>query len=407
MVARVAGHAKRRLHDLPSVTLASLAGILARAGHDVRFTRGELADGDVALALSSIVDHRNETHWADAMRARGARVGFVGIAASKLPDLFLPHADFVVQGEPEDAVARLSRGERLEGLVASREAEPEALPFPRWDLVGAARARRLPLLATRTCSEFCEACPNRIFSRPRHRSVAHVLEELAALSRSHRGAVVVLRDHAFARDRSRLAELARVLALRPLSLRFEWEARLRDVDAALLGAWRAAGLQALRFRVGAGGSDAAAARAVVDDCRRLGVKTVALCVLGRPEDTWDAVAARIDETIALGTTLAQFKLLTPYPGTPLWRQLGGLVYETDWERFDSFTPTFRHPHLAEAELRFLLRAAYARFYLRPSFLANLGALQGRWTRGVLGRLDAAVASVHARRERGTKQAVVT
>ena len=30
------------------------------------------------------------------------KVGFVGLAASKMPQLFSPHADFVVNGEPEE-----------------------------------------------------------------------------------------------------------------------------------------------------------------------------------------------------------------------------------------------------------------------------------------------------------------
>ena len=51
--------------------MAYIAAILARAGHDVKWTRGEVVDGDVALVLSSLVDYKAETAWADAMRARG------------------------------------------------------------------------------------------------------------------------------------------------------------------------------------------------------------------------------------------------------------------------------------------------------------------------------------------------
>ena len=65
-VTRLACLLKKSLNDVPSVTMAYVAAILARAGHDVRFTRGEILEGDVALVLSSLVDHRNETRWADA-----------------------------------------------------------------------------------------------------------------------------------------------------------------------------------------------------------------------------------------------------------------------------------------------------------------------------------------------------
>src|SRR6476620_4384521 len=67
---------KRRFHDLPSVHLAYAAAIAQRAGHDVMSSRGRLVDADVAIVLSSLVDHRRETAWARAMRQRGTRVGF-------------------------------------------------------------------------------------------------------------------------------------------------------------------------------------------------------------------------------------------------------------------------------------------------------------------------------------------
>src|SRR5207248_7889860 len=118
-VTSVISYLKKQFHDVPSVHMAYAAAILARAGHEVRWTRGELVEGDVALVLSSLVDHKNETAWADSMRARGTKVGFVGITASKMPELFQDHADFILNGEPEAAVMRLAQGEVPAGIVAS------------------------------------------------------------------------------------------------------------------------------------------------------------------------------------------------------------------------------------------------------------------------------------------------
>src|SRR3954468_3591589 len=98
------GALKRRLHDVPSVQLAYLAGVLSQYGHDVIWSRGEMPDADVAIVLSSLVDYRHETAWADEARARGIYTGFVGLTASKLPELFRGHADFVILGEPEAAI---------------------------------------------------------------------------------------------------------------------------------------------------------------------------------------------------------------------------------------------------------------------------------------------------------------
>ena len=129
---------KQRLHALPSVQLGYIAALCASAGHEVVYTQGEPADGDVAIVLTSLVDYRRERAWGHAQRARGLRVGFVGLAASKLPELFDDYGDFVVIGEPERAMMRLAAGGILAGRVPSAAVEDlSTLPFPRWDLVGA------------------------------------------------------------------------------------------------------------------------------------------------------------------------------------------------------------------------------------------------------------------------------
>src|SRR5436189_5630315 len=176
-VTAIISYLKSQFHDIPSVHMAYIAALLARAGHDVQWTREELIDGDVALVLSSLVDHKNETAWADRMRARGARVGFLGITASKMPDLFETHCDFILNGEPEAAVMRLAQGEMLSGNVISEQINDlDSLPFPRWDLVTEDRGRMgakwftrpigggYPLLASRGCPEFCTYCPPRLLA---------------------------------------------------------------------------------------------------------------------------------------------------------------------------------------------------------------------------------------------------
>src|SRR5215813_5516109 len=106
-------YVKQQFHDVPSVHMAYVAAILARAGHEVVWTRGDEAvvtGADVALVLSSLVDYKSETAWADRVRARGVKVGFIGITAAKMPELFQDHCDFILNGEPEAAVMRIAAG---------------------------------------------------------------------------------------------------------------------------------------------------------------------------------------------------------------------------------------------------------------------------------------------------------
>jgi radical SAM superfamily enzyme YgiQ (UPF0313 family) len=412
---------KRQYHDTPSVQMAYVAAILARWGHDVAFTSDEFVDGDVAIVLSSLVDYRHEIEWADAARARGVRVGFVGLAASKMPHLFADHADFVLDGEPEEAVARLAQGEHLAGVCKSDAImDLDSLPFPRWDLITKRRplgiqlsARPVgggfPLLASRGCPEFCTYCPHRILAGYRARSVRSVVDEIEQMCRRTRRPYVIFRDPLFSERRARVEEFCDEIRARDLRIDFECETRLDRLDGDLLRTMKAAGLRVISFGVEAVSPQALKEvgrrpvppdhqRNVIERCRELDILTSAFFVLGFPSDDWRSIAATIEFATDLSPTFAQFKLLTPYPATPLWKQLEPLVFEKDWEKFDGFTPTFKHPNLSSEELMFLLGAAYTHFYMRPSLVSNMLKVHNRRVREFVGQLDRRVAARISRRE---------
>ena len=70
--------------------------------------------------------------------------------------------------------------------------------------------------------------------------------------------------------------------------------------------------------------------------------------------------------------------------------------EADWEKYDGYTPTFKHPNLSNRELRYLLGAAYKRFYMRPSYLANFLKIQNGAVRDWVSRMDRRVNDRHSR-----------
>src|ERR1035437_4601592 len=83
-VTTVMAYLKKKFHDVPSVHMAYTAAILARAGHDVKWTRGEEVQGDVALVLPSRGHKKNEPGGAEGRREKGVRVGFMGTRAAKM-----------------------------------------------------------------------------------------------------------------------------------------------------------------------------------------------------------------------------------------------------------------------------------------------------------------------------------
>jgi radical SAM superfamily enzyme YgiQ (UPF0313 family) len=413
---------KKKFHDVPSVHMAYIAAILARAGHEVKWTRGEEVQGDVALVLSSLVDHKNETAWADRMRAKGVKVGFIGITASKMPELFTDHCDFILNGEPEAAVMRLAQGIVPEGIVISEQIDDlDSLPFPRWDLVTEDRSRMglkvftrpvgggYPLLASRGCPEFCTYCPHRILAGYRMRSIMNIVDEMERLCNRVSRPYVIFRDPLFTEQRERVVELCDEIKRRGLNLTFEAETRLDRLDVDLLDRLYSAGFRAMSFGVesldpatlkksGRRPIPQSHQREIIEHCRKLGIVTAAFYVLGFLQDDWNSVAATIDYATDLGSTFAQFKMLTPYPGTPMFKQIEPLLSETDWEQFDGFTPVFKHPNLTGRELKFLLGAAYKRFYMRPSYLANFLKIQNGAIREWVSRMDRRVNERHSREE---------
>jgi anaerobic magnesium-protoporphyrin IX monomethyl ester cyclase len=419
-VTRIVARLKSGFHEMPSVHLAYAAALAVRAGHEVVASSGDLVDGDVAIVLSSLIDYRRETAWARAMRARGTRVGFIGLTSQKLPGLFEGDADFIVDGEPESALLRLFGGETLSGMAASPQINDlDSLPFPLWGpLVPPRRGVRVPfaarpyggslaVLASRSCPEFCTYCPHRIQSTYRARSVANILDELSYLQDTRGPLHIVFRDPLFSQDRDRVLELCEGIKARALSHTFECETRLDRLDVELVSTMHRAGLRAMSFgvesvapatlkKVGRRPIPEAHQKEILKRARELGIVTAAFYVLGFAEDTWESIRETIQYSIDLGSTVAQFKILTPYPGTPLYKRMQPTITETDWERFDGFTPTFTHPSLTHTELSFLLGSAYTQFYVRPSFLSNYLRIGTPRMRSLVETLDAPVRRRHAR-----------
>jgi len=340
-----------------------------------------------------------------------------------MPELFLGHCDFIFNGEPEAGVMRLAQGIIPSGIVVSEAINDlDSLPFPRWDLVTEDRRGRFgirwssrpvgggfPLLASRGCPEFCTYCPHRILAGYRARSISNIVDEIERLCDQVREPYVIFRDPLFSEQRDRCIELCDEIERRGLTFTFEAETRLDRLDVELLDRLYKAGFRAMSF--GVESLDPATLkksgrrpipqehqREIIAHARRLGIVTAGFYVLGFLQDDWNSIAATIDFAIDLGSTFAQFKILTPYPGTPMFKQIEPLLTETDWEKFDGFSVTFRHPNLSAMEMQVLLAAAYGRFYLRPSFFANFWRIEKRWLRALVERLDHKVRALHSRKE---------
>ena len=399
------------LQNLPSIHIGYLASIFADAGHEVVITRGDDAvDGDLAIILTSLVDYRHEREWAARARKRGTKAGFVGTAATHLPELFQLYGDFIISGEPEAGAIRIAHGKDPEGVLSSPAIEDlDSLGFPRWDLVkprgfgytnrrtfGLTRA--LPMLTSRSCPEKCTYCPHRITANFRARSDQNVLDEMVELTKSYERLHIVIRDPLYTLDRERCLRIAEGIRARGLKLTYECETRMDDLDEELIRAMHASGLRAINFgvespdplvlrRVARRFIPYEHMRAMIKLCWKLGITTTAFYVIGFLQDTEESIEELIRFAVELDSTFANFKILTPYPGTPQFKQLKPLINDHDWQHFDGYTLNFRHPTLTKRRARLMLGMCYSRFFLRPSNILNFAGMHRYANRPLLKKID--------------------
>jgi len=323
-----------------------------------------------------------------------------------------PGLDACVEGEAEisgpEALAWLNGGSlgeppagvRAPGCAFTPRSPPaclDALPAPARDLLPqqgyhhllASQIPMATVLTSRGCPHGCTFCDRAVGGTHwRARSAEHVLNELDGLVDSGVRFVHIYDDN-FTHDRQRVAAICEGLIRRGSTLLWNCEARVDDVDAALLRLMKRAGCSLVAFGVESGweptlqtlgkGFDRAAVVRAFAQARAAGLRTMAYVILGAPGEG----PAQIDATLRfcrhLRADFAQFSTLSALPGSRLGAQTDGLVdvrsfADTDFERS---VVTDMPPD----ELGRWLRRAWFGFYLRPSSLLRLGraaTVSGVW-----------------------------
>jgi radical SAM superfamily enzyme YgiQ (UPF0313 family) len=116
----------------------------------------------------------------------------------------------------------------------------------------------------------------------------------------------------------------------------------------------------------------------INEMVRQGLRTVGTYMICHENDTSEIVNRDIERLSTLGLFLAQISILTPFPGTPLWKQLENRIVDKDWNHYDIYHLVWDHPHITPVEARDLLTYAQTkinnpfRYYrqLRPAVKKN-------------------------------------
>jgi anaerobic magnesium-protoporphyrin IX monomethyl ester cyclase len=104
----------------------------------------------------------------------------------------------------------------------------------------------------------------------------------------------------------------------------------------------------------------------VEMLKRSSVEIHASYILGGLQDTTKTIHETIRFAKRLNTNVAQFCILTPFPGTAIYEKVKDRIikWRSPWSFFDMQHLVFRHDHLSFMRLEWLLLKAHFLYYTR-------------------------------------------
>lgn len=329
-------------------------------------------------------------------RSRGICVAMGGPHVTLLPEEASRHADAIFIGEAEglweDFLKSFESGTYLRVYQHTSVPSMENIPEARKDLFHRRDHTNGVLFATRGCPGQCDFCTIAVMYRHklRQRPVAEVAAEYA----SFEGKVIIFWDDDIAADLEYSKRLFRAIA----PYRKWWSSQVsvhagRD-DEFLEVAARSGckqlflGLESISQQsvaeVNKGFNRVEEYLQIIERIHSHGIAVQAGIVFGFDHDTPEIFADTIEFLERAGVQNATFNILTPFPGTPLFRKMEaeGRILTRDWRRYNSRDDVVYQPkRMSAGELLAGYRYANERFYSLRSTARRLARspVQLWWT----------------------------
>lgn len=409
---------KRRMS--PSLSLLTVAA-LTGPEHEVSLADENAAEWipndptDLAGITINVDTSLRGYQIADHYRKRGIPVIMGGIHASANPDEALEHCDAVCIGDAEGNWPRilsdLQAGTLQSKYYQAAAPDLSATPPPRWNLLDPSGYLYTNIVAaSRGCPFRCAFCYN---SCPyvhvhRNRPIKKVLEEIERLETRH----IMFIDDNFIGNPQWTRRF--IDAIRPLGL--TWNAAvsaniISHLD--LLDAMRASGCQSLFIgfeTVNQASLDSVFKHQnrrhsfdrLVHEIHSRGIMINASLVFGLDHDGPDIFQTTLDWLVASRIETMTGHILTPYPGTALFKRMEeeGRIIDRDWSHYNTAHVVYQPRKMSRRELYQGYLWIYRRFYsLRnilkrqplepgqrlPYFLFNFGYRKfGKFTSALAG-----------------------
>jgi len=329
-------------------------------------------------------------------RSRGICVAMGGPHVTLLPEEASQHADVIFIGEAEGAweefLKGFESGHYLSAYQQTGTPSIENVPQARKELFHRHDYTDGVLFATRGCPGHCDFCTVAVMYR--HKLRKRPIAEVAAEYASFKGKVIIFWDDNIAGDMEYAKGLFRAIA--PYRKWWSSQASIhagRD-DEFLEAAARSGckqlflGLESISQQsmagVNKGFNRTDEYLQIIERIHSHGIAVQAGIIFGFDQDTPEIFKDTIDFLEKAGVQNATFNILTPFPGTPLFRKMEaeGRILTRDWRKYNSRDDVVYQPkRMSAAELLAGFRYANERFYSLPSTAKRLARspVQLWWT----------------------------
>ena len=362
-----------------------LGHILKNAGHcvdvyeelndNIDFSQCNNADVIGIYTMTSCAPRAYQI--ADALRARNKRVIIGGMHASAVPEEAIKHADQVIVGEAEsvikDVVEKNIDSKIIHAPIIN---DLDKIPFPDYSLLRSSHCNAANVITTRGCPFCCSFCTtSRMFHPYRERSVENVIEELRYY-KSLGFKYMNFEDDNFTANKNRTKELLRRMIKENLIFKETFFFGRTDLaeDDELLQLLQQAHLN--RVLVGIESLNQKSLNSIhkkqkivdIEKCAnklaKYKIRLIASLVLGLDNDNISDIRRGVDFCRHIHAYQLQPAILTPFPGTPVYRQFDqeNRLITNNWRYFDMMNVTFEPHNMSAWKLQKEFLRAVRKFY---------------------------------------------
>lgn len=350
----------------------------------------EAIDYDAEVDLVGITFHTPSANHAyliaQKFRQRGIPVVIGGPHVTLVPEEAANHADVIFIGEAEGLwqqfLQEFKEGRHKKVYQADTIPSLEHVPQARKDLFHRKDYTNGVIFSSRGCPNRCDFCTLSVMykNRLRKRPIAEVAAEYA----SFRGKIIIFWDDNIAADREYSKEL-----FRSITPHHKWWSSQASIhagqDDVFLELAALSGCKQLFLGIEsisqASLNEANKRFNRVDEYAQIiqrihsyGIAVQLGIVFGFDSDTRGIFSETLDFLESLGVQNATFNILTPFPGTPLFKRLEaeGRILTRDWDKYNSrANVVFQPKQMSCEELLNGYRYANKRFYSLPSIARRL------------------------------------